>query len=77
MMEDNIRMGMYIYYNWITMLYSRNEHNTVNQIYFNFFLKSRKGSSHHGSAVTNPTSIHEDAVSIPGLNQWVKDLALP
>ena len=25
------------------------------------------GSSHHGSAVTNPTSIHEDAGSIPGL----------
>ena len=33
-------------------------------------------SSHCGSAVKNLMSVREDAGSIPGLAQWVKDLAL-
>ena len=41
-------------------------------------LKSAQGgSSCHGSAETNPPSIQEDVGLIPGLTQWVKDLALP
>ena len=35
------------------------------------------GSSHCGSAVTNPTSIHEELGFIPGLALLVKDLVLP
>ena len=34
-------------------------------------------SSYRGSEVTNPTSIPKDTGSIPGLAQWVEDLAFP
>ena len=45
-----------------------------------FFLpirNARKGSSYCGSAETNPTTMHEDAGSTPGLTQWVKDQVWP
>ena len=33
-------------------------------------------SSHCGTVEMNLTGIREDAGSIPGLSQWIKDLAL-
>ena len=41
------------------------------------FKEMAEWSSHHGSAVSNLTSIHEDVDSIPGLAQWIKDPSLP
>ena len=44
---------------------------------FEFFKKNHLGVPIVAQQVKNPTCIHEDASSIPGLPQWVKDPALP
>ena len=65
-------------YDWVTLLYSRNRQNIVNQVYF-IFKKLKKESSWSsccGAVETNPTRNNEVEGLIPGLTQWVKDPVL-
>ena len=48
-------------------------HKTYNEY---VWFKEESRSSHCGAAETNPTRKHEVEGSIPGLAQWVEDLAL-
>ena len=52
MMEKNMKKNIYAY-NWATLLYSRNQHNILNQLYFNnIFLKLKKIKSSRMSAAS-------------------------
>ena len=35
-MENKTKKNIYMCYHWVTLLYRRNQHNIVNQLYFNF-----------------------------------------
>ena len=57
--------------------------------FLSWLSRSSQRSSYHGSAgvprgvpimaqqFMNPTSIHENVGSIPGLTQWINDVAFP
>ena len=53
-------------------------HITLDITYTSIKLKNKdKGVLFEAQWLMNPTRIHENEGWIPGLDQWVKDLALP
>ena len=71
MTEDNMRK---VIYDWVTLPVQQKlaEHCKATIIKKNFF-----GVPVVAQWLTIPTGIREDVGLIPGLDQWVRDLALP